>query len=555
MTGPLDRSLSRRRFVTLAGTVVTGAAAGALVPSWAQAAPSVAAPTLPDGLFTLGVASGDPLPDGVVLWTRLAPDPLAGGGMPARSVPVQWQVARDRRFRQIVKNGTARAEPESGHSVHVDVRGLASDAEYFYRFKAGSDLSVIGRTRTAPRMDSNGRVQFAFTSCQNWQDGYFTAYDHLAEEDFAFVAFLGDYIYESAPATSGYVRQHEGTGEPITLEQYRNRHAQYRTDRSLRKAHAALPWVVTWDDHELDNNWADDVPQDPDAQTPEAFRARRIAAFQAYYEHMPLRRSAAPVGPDMRLYRGLSFGRTVRLSVLDTRQYRSDQPATLEEAESPGRSITGTAQERWLLHRLTGRSTWNVVANQVMIAQNDRLAGPGATFDFDNWDGYRAQRRRLLSTLGEAGVDNTVFVTGDRHASWVCDLKPDFDDPESPVVGAELTGTSITSGGNPDTAAFHATYDPIKAESPHWKFIDNQRGYMACDATGTALTTELKVVSTVTQPGGTASTYARFVVTSGRPGVEVDYVAPRPAVVLRGRPEMGPAGPLPLDKGHGDTER
>lgn len=549
MTGsPL--STSRRRFVTTAGALFVGTAAN-LVPGWARGAPTVPTPRLRGEPFGLGVASGDPVPDGVVLWTRLAPEPLHGGGMPERVVPVRWQVALDHMFTCVVAGGVEDARPELAHSVHVEASGLEPDTEYYYRFRAGRHVSPTGRTRTAPRYDSATAVRFAFASCQNWQDGYFTPLAHLAEQDVSAVFFLGDYIYESRPSDHGYVRRHEGHGEPVTLEQYRNRYAQYHGDPDLQAAHASAAWIVTLDDHEVDNNFAGDTPQDPDRQSRKRFRKRRAAALRAYYEHMPLRRGARPHGNHMRLYRGFSFGRHVQVSVLDTRQYRSDQASSLREAGNPALTMTGERQERWLLDRLTDPApTWHLIANQTMIAQNDRTAGHGQLFDFDNWDGYRVQRHRLLSTIHDADARNVVFLTGDRHATWVSDLKPDFDDERSPVVATELTGTSVCSGGNPDLPTFHRIYDPIRRQkSPHWKFIDLQRGFFLCDADAQGLTAELRVVSSVTQPEADAETYARFYVESGRPGVEVHDVASRPFLRLRSKPEIGPAGPLRLDPG------
>ncbi|MGI5212115.1 alkaline phosphatase D family protein [Plantactinospora sp. CA-290183] len=523
MTPPYP--VSRRRLVSAAGAATAGLVVGPMLLTPEGAAAHVASGAggpLPAGLFTLGVASGDPLPDGVVLWTRLAPQPLAGGGMPARPVPVRWEVAEDERFRRIARRGTALAHPDLAHSVHVEVCGLRPDTRYHYRFRAGAEISPAGRTRTAPADRSRpDRLRFAFASCQDYQAGAYTAHRHLAEEDLAFVAFLGDYIYESRPNTAAY-RVHEGADEPYSLTDYRNRHAQYKTDPDLQASHAAFPWIVTLDDHELDNNWADEIPQDPAQQTPEAFRARRRAALQAYYEHMPLRRSALPRGLDLRLYRRLRFGDLASVHVLDTRQYRSDQPATLAEAENPALSITGPEQERWLVHGTrTSGSRWNLLANQVMWASNDRTAGPERTYDLDNWDGYRVQRRRLLEYFGSGQVDNPVVLTGDRHCTWVCDLKPDFDDPASPVVAAEITGTSITSGGNADPVAFHRTYDPIMAESPHWKYIDNQRGYVVCDVDRDRMLSSLRLVDTVLGPTATVRTAAEFVVLAGVPGISV----------------------------------
>jgi alkaline phosphatase D len=547
--------ISRRQLITLAsGAALTGAVviAGPQESAVAGTGPWVATARLPKEVFTLGVASGDPKPHGAVLWTRLAPDPLAGGGMPAQDVPVHWQVAEDARFRRPVRGGVATARAAWGHSVHVELTGLRPDRLYWYRFRVSgsTEVSPVGRLRTAPTTQAQkARLRWAVASCQSWQDGLYTAWRDVAEQDLAFVAFLGDYVYESVPKASGYVRRHEGTGEPFTLEQYRNRHAQYRSDGDLQAAHAAHAFVVTLDDHEIDNNWADDVPQDPDKQSPEVFRQRRIAALQAYWEHMPLPFAARPTGADARFYRRLSFGRLANLSVLDTRQYRTDQATTPAEANNPDRTMTGAEQERWLVNGLTrSGARWNLIGNQTMVAQNDRTAGTEQTFDYDNWDGYRVQRRRLLSTAADADVRNLVVLTGDRHATWVCDLKPDFDDPASPVVGTELTGTSISSGGNPDVAAFHQTFDPIKAESPHWKFIDNQRGYLLCDADRHRLSTELRAVSTVTVAGGSVATYARFITENDVPGVTVDSVKTA-RIAQSPRIEYGPAGVLPLDDG------
>jgi alkaline phosphatase D len=520
----LHNPLSRRRLITGLGAGAAGLVAGPLlVGSQSVAAvPRPGAPVrLPSNLFTLGVASGDPEPDGFVLWTRLAPAPLDGGGMPNRPIPVEWQVAEDATFARIRARGRVLAGPALGHSVHVEVNGLAPDRVYHYRFRAAREISPVGRTRTAPAIGARpSRLRFAYASCQDYQAGAYTPYQHLQHEDIAFVAFLGDYIYESKPVASP--RKHVGIDEPYTLGDYRNRHAQYKTDPDLQAVHAAVPWVVTFDDHELDNNWAGAWPQDPHLQPAAAFRARRRAAFQAYYEHMPLRRSSLPRGLDMHLYRRFRFGQLASLHVLDTRQYRSRPPMNLAEAEDPARTLTGATQERWLTQGMSDRpATWNLLANQVMWATNDRTAGPEQTYDFDNWDGYRVQRRRMLEFFGSGRTSNPVVLTGDRHATWVCDLRANFEDPASRVVGAELTCSSVTSGGDASVAAFHAQYDPIMAESPHWKYIDNRRGYMVCEVTPEELTASLRVVSTVWQPTATISTGARFRVEAGRPGVEV----------------------------------
>ncbi|HEX3157585.1 MAG TPA: alkaline phosphatase D family protein, partial [Gemmatimonadaceae bacterium] len=319
--------------------------------------------------FTLGVASGDPTPDGVVLWTRLAPDPLRGGGMPPRRVPVRWEIAADEGFARIVQRGEALALPELAHSVHVEVRGLASDRVYWYRFITGGAASPVGRTRTAPAAGARlDRFALAFASCQSYQSGYYTAHRHLANEDVNLVVFLGDYIYEGG-IDQGGVRRHTGP-EIMSLGDYRDRYALYKTDPDLQAAHAAFPWTVTTDDHEVDNNYAGEISERYDA--PQLFLQRRAAAYQAYYEHMPLRRSSMPKGPDLPLYRRLGFGDLLELNVLDTRQYRTDQPCGdsvtphCAESLSPDATILGAAQERWLLDGLgASAARWNLLGNQL----------------------------------------------------------------------------------------------------------------------------------------------------------------------------------------------
>ncbi|MFI7497862.1 alkaline phosphatase D family protein [Streptomyces sp. NPDC049687] len=508
-------SPDRRRFLT-AGAAVVGAAASAQL--WLPATARAAQAPLPDGVFSLGVASGDPLPDGVVLWTRLAPDPLNGGGMPDRTVPVQWEISRDSRFATSVRRGTAQARPEYGHSVHVDVRGLLPGRVYWYRFRVDGQISPVGRTRTAPQpLGTNGSLRLALASCQNWQHGYFTPYADMLAQDPDVVLFVGDYIYESGPSATA-VRRHEGSGEPYTLTQYRNRYAQYRSDPDLKRMHAHAPWVVTFDDHEVDNDFAGEIPQDPDKQSHDAFTARLTAAYQAYYEHMPVRATAIPNGPHIRMYRSFRFGRLARLNVLDTRQYRSDQAVSQEGAQDPALTMLGAEQKRWLIDGLRNSGTrWNLVASQIMMAETDLLAGPGKLWYYDAWDGYQAERNALLKEL--ASVRNPVVLSGDRHLTMISDLKRDFAAPSSPVVGAEFVGTSISSNGDQDQAAFHAQWDPLKADNPHWKLIDAHRGYHLFDIRRDAVDAQVRVVDTVLRPKATAGTLARLRVTDGKPGV------------------------------------
>ncbi|MGW4671052.1 alkaline phosphatase D family protein [Streptomyces sp. NPDC004324] len=515
MTGAFSRD--RRRFLTASGAVLGAAAATQL---WLPAAARAAEPPLPEGVFALGVASGDPLPDAVVIWTRLAPDPLAGGGMPDRAVSVEWEVAEDARFRKPVRRGVARALPAYGHSVHVDVRGLRPGRAYWYRFRASGRLSPVGRTRTAPHPHSRGgSLRVALASCQNWQNGYFTPYADMLGQDPDVVLFVGDYIYESAPSATA-VRRHEGTGEPYSLVEYRNRYAQYRTDPHLAAMHAAAPWVVTFDDHEVDNDFAGEIPQDPAKQTHDAFVARLTAAYQAYYEHMPVRATAVPDGPHIQMYRRLDFGRLVRLNVLDTRQFRSDQATGQAGAEDPSMTMLGAAQKEWLLdglHRSPAR--WNLIASQIMMAETDLQVGPGKLWYYDAWDGYQAERNALMGEF--ARVRNPVVLTGDRHLTMVSDLKADFADPDSDVVGAEFVGTSVSSGGDQDQTAFHTEWDPRMPDNPHWKFIDAHRGYHLFDIGRDGVDATVRAPGTVLQPDSASSTLARLRVDAGRPGVRL----------------------------------
>ncbi|GAA2395106.1 alkaline phosphatase D family protein [Streptomyces coeruleofuscus] len=515
MTGAV--SPDRRRFLT-AGAAVLGAAASAQL--WLPATAHGAETPLPDGVFSLGVASGDPLPDGIVLWTRLAPDPLNGGGMPDRVVPVEWQLAEDSRFRKLVRRGTAQARPEYGHSVHVDVRGLRPDRTYWYRFRTSGQLSPAGRTRTAPGpYSSGGSLRLALASCQNWQHGYFTPYADMLDQDPDVVVFVGDYIYESTPSATA-LRRHEGSGEPFSLVQYRNRYAQYRTDPDLAAMHGHAPFVVSFDDHEVDNDFAGEIPQDPDKQPHDAFVARLTAAYQAFYEHMPVRATAVPNGPHIRMYRRLEFGRLARLNVLDTRQYRSDQATSQAGAQDPSLTMLGARQKQWLLNGLQGSpARWNLIASQIMMAETDLQVGEGKLWFYDAWDGYQAERNRFLQEFKK--VRNPVVLSGDRHLTMISDLKVDYADPDSAVVGAEFVGTSISSNGDQDQAAFRREWDPRRPDNPHWKLLDAHRGYHLFDVRRDGIDAQVRVVDTVRQPSATPSTLAKLRVEAGRPGVEV----------------------------------
>ncbi|MFW6599017.1 alkaline phosphatase D family protein [Propionibacteriaceae bacterium Y2011] len=511
-------SLSRRGFVVGAAAIGGGLA----LPTVAAAAP---APRLVDP-FTLGVASGDPLPDSVVLWTRLAPEPLAdGGGVPNRPVPVRWELAADENFRRIVQRGTELARPEEAHTVHIDVRGLEPHREYWYRFRTGNEVSPVGRTRTAPAPGSLAPLSFAFASCSHYEMGYFTAYKHLAAENPDVVFHLGDYVYEYAGAT-GRPRTHAGN-EMNTLAEYRQRHAQYKTDPDLQAAHRAAPFIVTWDDHETDNNYADLVPENNDPNqgnaTRETFAVRRAAAYQAYWEHMPLRRFRKPVDTNLPLYRGFDYGGLARFSVLDTRQYRDDQPygdrSNVNGPEQWETDMLGSEQHAWLEKQLTGSdAVWNIVPQQIFFANMDtNPAGPGSYND--GWDGYQASRDRILGLVEEREIENFVVLTGDVHNHWMVDLRRDFENDSLPLLGSEIVCTSVTSNGD-GRAWTDAEMAVWKGDMPYLHYRSNLRGYVKVDVTPDTLQADFMTVDKVSVPGLPISTDASYVIESGQVGAQ-----------------------------------
>jgi alkaline phosphatase D len=517
--------IDRRTFVKLSGMSAAALIFG-LGPFTEEA---VARTRFSDYPFSLGVASGDPLPSGVVLWTRLATDPLAedgNGGMPPLKVPVYWEVAEDERFRKVVRRGKGFARPELAHSLHVEVGGLKPAREYFYRFRAGFELSATGRTKTAPVPGASvDALGFAFASCQMYEHGYYTAYRRMSEEDLDLVVHLGDYIYEYGPnqyvAQSGNVRTHNSP-EIFTLPEYRSRYALYKTDEDLQAAHAAFPWIVTWDDHEVENNYADEVSEidsEPD-QDPEVFLMRRAAAYQAYYEHMPLRRTSVPQGPDMRLYRRISYGNLAEFNVLDTRQYRDDQAAADPERQDPSRTITGEQQEQWLLDGLaTSGAIWKVLAQQVFFAKRDGDPGEGERYNMDPWDGYLGSRNRVLEFIQQLRIENPIVLTGDAHNNWAAELKANFEDPNSETLGVEFIGTSITSGGDgADTPG--PNQQAVLEENPHIKFFNGQRGYVLCRLTPELWHADYPVLPYVKEPGAPIYTRASFAVEAGKPGLQ-----------------------------------
>ena len=512
--------LSRRAFL-----VRSGAFAVALALPFSGV---LARPRFAGNPFTLGVASGYPRPGGVVLWTRLAPEPLAGGGMPFAAVEVEWEIAADEAFRKIVRRGREIATPEFAHSVHAEANGLEPSRWYWYRFRAGGNTSPAGRTRTAPAADAApDRLRFAFASCQQYEQGYYAAYRHMAGEDLDLVIHLGDYIYESSWGRD-HVRSH-GSDEPVTLNEYRNRYALYKSDANLQAAHAAFPWLVTWDDHEVQNDYANDRSQHLDPR--ELFLRRRAAAYQAYYEHMPLPAAMRPRGPDMRIYTRAAFGRLIEFSMLDTRQYRSYQVCP-----RPGRgggntfdadacrerlddrlTMLGAAQEKWLHDGLAAsHARWNVIAQQTLMAQADRQPGEGRQFWSDGWDGYPKARERLLKFIAGRGIANPVVIGGDVHMSAVTDLKTDFDDPRAPVIATEFVGTSITSQG----PSYKRT-ETLLAKNPHIKHANGtRRGYTVMEISSRRCLGQLRTLDDVRDPHSRIKTFTAFAVEDGRPGAQ-----------------------------------
>jgi alkaline phosphatase D len=485
-----------------------------------RAAPARAA-AFQDDPFRLGVASGDPDHQGVVLWTRLAPRPLdPDGGMSPDPVPVAWEVAEDESFRRIAARGSAQAGPRLGHSVHMEVEGLRPDRWYWYRFRAGNAESPVGRTRTLPAPSASPeRLRFAFASCQHYETGHYTAYAAMAKDQLDLVCFLGDYIYENA-GRRGQIRMHAGP-KLTTLEHYRVRYAQYRTDPLLAGMHAQCPWLVTWDDHEVDNNYAADIAAD--GADPIAFLLRRAQAYQAFYEVMPLRRSSIPRGPNMLLYRRASFGRLAEFFVLDTRQYRTNQPNGDRASElnaaalNPSNTLLGARQRAWLQDGLTSSpGRWNILAQQVMMGLVDTARGAEQRYSMDQWPGAAHERMELVRFMGERRVANPVVLTGDIHSNWVNNLRTDDRKAELPVVATEFVGTSVSSGGNgTDGAEARAA---LQAENACVQFHNRERGYVRCEVTPRTWRTDFVVVDDVTRPNGNVRNRASFVVDAGRPG-------------------------------------
>ena len=475
--------------------------------------------------FALGVASGQPRSDGMVLWTR-----LTGPDLPD-SVPVQWELAYDEAFTQIAARGVEMAEAETAHSVHAEPVGLAPGRVWWYRFSALGDRSPTGRTRTAPAPESTATLRFAIASCQRWEYGHYAAWRDITAADPDLIMFLGDYIYEY-PMAVDPVRNIRG-GLVTTLEGYRDRYAQYKADPLLQAAHACAPWVMVWDDHEVQNDYAAStggwVGRLGESLFGE-FRQQRAQAYQAYWEHMPFPKAARPRGDAMRIYSHLDWGRLARIHLLDNRQYRDPQvcprtgrllgsntvsPKACPELLDPKRSLLGAAQERWLAEGWSLERPWNLVAQQTLMSRmswTDPTAEP--SYWTDGWDGYGPARQRLLGTAAQRRVPGLVVLGGDVHAHYVGQLKPDYDDPRSPVVGSEFCGTSISSRG-----PAQSRLDAALPHHPHLLYGNSRhRGSVLFRLDATTLQADLRAVERPRDPDSPVGSAARFVVEAGKPG-------------------------------------
>ncbi|WCM89786.1 alkaline phosphatase D family protein [Acidovorax sp. NCPPB 3576] len=531
--------LSRRALLQRAAWAASVAASAAW-PRWAAA---VTGPARHDP-FTLGVASGDPSPDGMVLWTRLVP---AEPGAWSRPLAVRWEVAHDDAFRRIVQRGTATALPEFAHSVHVELQGLAPGRWYHYRFMHGDAVSATGRTRTAPAAgELEARLRIAFASCQRWEHGHYAAWADVCRQSPDLVLFLGDYIYEYASPKdpAGLARVH-GLRLAHTLADYRDRYALHKSDPSLQAAHALCPWATTWDDHEVQNDYAGTHGRGDAAD----FLAMRTAAWQAFYEHTPLRAAslAASGFGALQVYRALPWGRLATIHLLDARQFRDRQacraegssgagavrPGDCAELQVPGRSFLGAAQERWLdaglaadargggVGSASGDGTrWSVIAQQTLFSPRHYPSGVQST---DSWDGYPAARQRLLQSVARHAPRNTVLLGGDIHQNYVCNVMAPSDgaaSPEAPaattarVLASEFCGTSISSR----SGTTQDKVDAIARHNPHVLLARcDLRGWGLAEVTPRRWTATLRTVDDPLRADSGASTLARFVVEDGRP--------------------------------------
>jgi len=469
--------------------------------------------------FALGVASGAPRANSVVLWTRLildnvsaavSADPFAPAPKPSTDpIDVEWMVSEDEAFSKTVQSGIYRAVPEFAHSVHVEVKELQPDRWYFYRFRSGDATSPVGRTRTALEMADTFR--FAFASCQQYEQGYYSAYADMATKDLDLVVHLGDYIYERTYG-SQLVRKH-GAGVPSMLYEFRDRYALYKSDPELQAAHAAFPWLAVWDDHEVTNNYANDHA--PDAPNREEFLSRRRAAYQAWYEHMPVHPDLASGFDALRIYDHYRFGKLLGVTLLDTRQYRSPELEGDAADDRPERTMLGPAQEEWLAKTLAGsQAKWNIIAQQTLLSERDTKSGTATGYNLDGWDGYRAARARLIDAVQSSKLSNPIVIGGDLHAFYAADVKRDFADHGAATIASEFVCGSITSDAPSATSLATAI-----AENPHLKFASDKHGYAVMRLGDRAAHIDFIGVADRKRQNSPSSTFQSFAVADGVAGV------------------------------------
>ncbi len=444
--------------------------------------------------------------------------------MPPEGVPVEWELAHDERITSVVRRGVEYATPEWAHSIHVEPEGLEPGREYWYRFTAGGVRSPIGRTQTAPEHGASlDRLKFALVCCQHYEQGFFTAYRHIVADSPDLIVHVGDYIYESN--SHSQVRSHD-LPVAVTLDDYRARHALYRTDADLAAAHAACPWLLVWDDHDVSNDYAGDVSEDN--EDPRLFLARRAAAYRAYYEHMPLPRWAVPNGPDMHMYGRRAFGDLASFLLLDQRQYRSPEACPppgragghrVDEKDCPDldsgtRTMLGARQEDWAFAELAASpARWNILAQGTLMAHLNEEALPGHRYWTDAWNGYPAARARLMSFLDERRIANPVVLSGDIHAFVVSGLNRTPGDLQSRVVAPEFVTSSVSSDSQPESYFTQARqFNPnlLLATGVH-------RGYIRFGLTHERLKADLMAISDVKKPGGQAHALASYIVEPGKP--------------------------------------
>ena len=475
---------------------------------------------LPKSPFTLGIASGDITDSSVVLWTRLAPEPQStNGGMEQFSVPVYWELSLDRKMEKIVQSGEVLATPEFAHSVHVDVQGLEPDQTYWYRFSAEPYNTTIGQTKTLPHRESRPEsVRFATASCQNYTHGYFVAYNHMIADQPDFVIHLGDYIYDTSFGEN--FRKHEVEHAPMTLTDFRRRHALYKSDKHLQKAHAALPFFTTIDNH--------DAIEDLDNSKLQ----QRAAAYQAWYEHMPVRGYAAPGDNHFLLQRQIKLGDLAQICLLDARQFRDKKDLcrdsmdpnigfgnyrqTCDEVTGNDRTMLGQEQERWLQDKVTNNgSAWNVIASPGPFCPFDLHVDDKVLRYIGAWDAYPANRRRVVETINSAKKGHPILLSGDIHSFWAMDGNQ-ISGTANRIPAVEFVTSSISANWPEQLAK------PISdnlSSNPHVKFYEpNKRGYLLHEVNGSHWKTTARAIDSVKNENSSASNLTSFIVTHGKPG-------------------------------------